>query len=198
MTITAAQLKTLGNFVADEARETMARPFSCEINGKHYVAATDGHRAAVYRNGDGSESFGLTVPGSPPIAQVTPAAEGLRLLGQVGADFIDAARHIPAKWHAFLELKGVKLTASVSTGPARKRVTTKLFTDTPVAWPLVLDVKPGRGINVHYLVDAYDFIDSGRCEIWQEPNDALSPYVLTPGGPWPECDRFTVVMPCRV
>lgn len=202
MTITVAQLKTLEAFTADEARETLARPFSCEIGGKHYVVATDGYRAAVYRNGDGSESYGLTVPGSPPISQVTPKASELVLLGRVSADFIDAARQLPRKWSAILSLesKSAKLTATVTTGSKRKQKTAKLFSDTPVTWPVDFDMHncARRGINAHYLVDAFNFIDSKICCMYGAASDALSPYVFTSGPEWPHADRFMVVMPCRV
>lgn len=180
----------------DTTRPHMTAPYGARVDGVWWMAATDGHRAALVRC---DEAEGVKVPGSPPVDQVIP--RDARMLGEIDAAALEPARCLPAGWICNITLSRTwpRLTCIKSRGSGKKAKSVRILSDVEIDWALRLDVpeKDGRGINVRYLLDAFDLCGTGTVNVWQL--GSLDPFAFTPtADPILSNAALAVVMPVRL
>lgn len=184
---------------ADEARLHLAHPFGLVWQGREYLAASDGHTAAlVHAPGQGAyRAEGSTQP--PPLDRIIDTA-GADLVGIVSWE-LDGLRALPTKWNASLSWgREVRLSATTTRGSGKRARTTKLLDRVPFGGaPEALDIAEPAGIGAEYLLRAVDFIGTAAVAVWRSRRDARKPWYFAACGVSPdEAPRLAVVMPVRL
>jgi hypothetical protein len=197
----------------DEARTHLRTPFAFEAADfargeprpkRIYLAATDGHRAALVRVGSAATEHWRT--DAPPIDQLIPwhASES----GVIDATRADSLRHFPAKWDVALALRSwgeplAYVTIVKGSGKRETRIypfgANPLPTDLGQTWVLNSSTPhEGIGIAVPYLLDALDFVGTQSVTIWRD-SDPMQPFLFTAhGATLTDAPRIALVMPRRV
>lgn len=180
----------------DETRPHLCAPFGAVVHKKQYLAATDGHRAALVLC---DEAAGVTTNGTPPrVEHVIPY--GAKHVGELHVDQLEVLRHFPKSWNAYLEIgrEGCRLNATKTVGSGRRERSVKIFAGVETRWPIALEgmTKP-TGVNVAYLLDAVDFVGMAVVHVWRDA-DPLAPFVFTAtSDPILDAKSFAIVMPVR-
>ncbi len=189
-------VESLRDFASvDPARVSLNTPFGCDVFGKGYLAASDGHRAALVR----SEEWQTYVrDNAPPLAYVLPTAA--KHVGTIDVEALEPARYMPAKWECGIVLSAdlaPRLTAEVVRGSGKKVRRITILNDVIVDWKIGLDVRQPIGIALNYLLDALDFVGMAQVHVWA--SDPFSPLAFTAtSDPILDAKRLAVVMPMRV
>lgn len=197
----------IGNVVStDPVRTHINTVFGLEMNGRGYVAATDGHRL----HATACEAWGRYARGNAPPAQHVIPWDAVQI-GEFAPGALDDARAlcVSVKWHAVLELgtpdQKQRVFVSQKT-PGKKGRTLHPFgrDGVFVDWFKLGGLRYPLGVNLFYLLDAVDFFwPAGNLFVWAAPYKAKhagdSPIVLTSSSkPLVEQDRIAVVMPIRL
>lgn len=190
----------------DPARPHLCTPFGLEMNGRGYVAATDGHRL----HATACEAWGRYARSDAPPAQHVIPWDAVQI-GEFAPAALDDARAlcVSVKWNALLELGTPEHKQRVFV--SQKRTGKKAGTlhpfgrdGVPVDWFKLDGLRYALGVNLFYLLDAVDFFwPAGNLFVWAAPyskkHASESPIVLTSSSkPLIEQDRIAVVMPTRI
>lgn len=184
----------------DPARMHMNSAFHAGLWGRPYVAATDGHTAAlVYCPGASSDTvvrpFGAERP--PPMDVVMPADADR--VGEFQTGELEALDEIPHNWNAFVHFvpgQPPRLNARREKGPKGKRRTIKIVTGAALDFKNTLDVS--TAISVGYLLRALEFCAVGLVTVHRDRRDDLAPLLFSTGSDgYKQAARVAIVMPCR-
>lgn len=182
----------------DPVRMGLNKAIGFELHGVGYVGGTDGHRVHAVRCDDWKRlDYGAE---AVPLAPVCTFSS-LMHVGGLNYEGLEAARAIPRKWHANLLIgpRASHLFASLTAG-AKRKAKCKIFDNVRVDWALLENASDSDpiGINLHYLLDAFDFIGTKGCDVWRS-GIGMSPIVFTrPNATLATSARFAVVMPVRL
>jgi hypothetical protein len=190
----------------DPARPHLCTPFGVELNGRGYVAATDGHRL----HATACDAWGRYARGDAPPAQYVIPWDSVPI-GEFAPAALDDARAlcVSVKWNAILELGMPEHKQRVFVSqkrPGKKAGTLHPFGRDGVAvdWFKLDGLRYALGVNLFYLLDAADFFwPAGNLFVWAAPYTKKhadeSPIILTNSSkPLTEQDRIAVVMPTRL
>lgn len=182
---------------ADPAREHIHAPFSCDLWGKPYVCATDGHTAAIVACA-GRVPRSESIPRPPPLSAVIPA--NADRVGFFLASELEALRAFPRAWTAIVgfernESPRLYLSRTKGSGRTEKRIEIVKG----AALPFSNSLEVSTAMSVDYLLRAVDFCGVERVTVWRERSDELAPLLFSCGASSyaGEADRVAVVMPCR-
>jgi len=190
----------------DPARPHINTPFGLKMNGRGYVAATDGHRL----HATACDAWGRYFRQNAPPAQHVIPWDAVQV-GEFAPGALDDARAlcVSVKWNAILELGTPEHKQRVRV--SQKRTGKKAGTlypfgrdGVPVDWFKLDGLRYELNVNLFYLLDAVDFFwPAGNLFVWAAPyakeHASDSPIVLTSTSkPLAEQDRIAVVMPTRV
>jgi hypothetical protein len=184
---------------ADITRPHMSRPFYCEFAGRSWLAATDGHRAALVYCQDAADH--ARVPNAFPLDVVLDDLARSAHRGEWSADSLAPLRALPSRWVSHLEI-GAECRYSASTqGGTGKRAkpAVSIFRRVKTDWAFRASGGYSSGIQPTYLIDVFDalFPELAAVQVWQA--DPLSPWFFTAtNDPILDAGRIGLVMPVRV
>jgi len=176
----------VSTFVATD-RPKIARPANVRIFGRTWTAASDGHSLVATTSDDPI----VDKPMSRMFAAVCPRPENTDYAGRLNEP-PPALRSLPARWDAHLSIgpKGVSLTAGDDNGT--------VFAGGSIRWQHGLDMPFDFGIDVKYLIRAYDFLGA-LAPCVRLGASATDPIIVYTGVAYPgPMDRFAIVMPVRL
>lgn len=183
----------------DPSRQHLNKPWGQVMNGRGFVCGSDGHRLHAVQ----CEAWhGYKRDASPPGEQVIPW--DAKWLGEIVTGGLDDARAFPARWLVNLDVQPQALLAHVSvrTGSSKKSKSLYPFghDGVRVDWFKLQQLSFSVGINLGYLLDAVDFVDTQIVHVWgggKTPELAPLAFSAT-SKPLRESDRVAVVMPMRI
>jgi hypothetical protein len=186
---------------SDETRAHMCKPWGQVINGRGFICGTDGHR--LHAAACAPDAWqGYKRDNAPPGEQVIPW--DAKWLGEVNVGALDDARAFTARWIVAVDVQphAVLAHVSVKTGSGKASKTLRPFGigGVRVDWFKLEQLAFSFGMDLHYLLDALDFVGTGIVHLWGGgKTPELSPVAFSSSSkPLREADRVAVVMPMRV
>ncbi len=184
----------------DTTRPHLCKPFSLERRGVGYLAAADGHRAALVRSVHWRD---FVRSDAPRLDAVLDSLGTPTHVGEIDARKLDdEARTFPAKWQVGLTFgqagdeRGT-IHARVVSGRT-KRIVYPIGRALCTDWaPALAQLRHRMTVHLPYLLDGVDFVRTGLVQVLS--GGELEPIVLLPYGAKSidDAERFEVVMPRR-
>lgn len=194
---TRAALDDLRAFVSpDPARTRLSAPWGCELEGRGYLCASDGHRLAAIRS---NAWRAHAREDAPRMADHIPW--GAQHFGAL--QLLEAMTLFPKSWGVSITLGQhfTRLTARVNRGRGKNARRVTVLDNVLTGWQLKLEyLTYHTSVNLPYLVDALKFVGSRDVHVFGAPLGTEDPDehpLMFASMPLDLAPRFMLVMPRR-